>query len=100
MKKHRRSGKTEFLDGVFRRLLFSRSGHVSGVVLRVDRGMVSVSLEPHEGAAILRLVELGRKLPVLAVRSDAPAAAGEGDVRYAFTSLATTQGRPRGWPPA
>ncbi len=99
MKTRRKPGEAKFLNGVFRRLRFSRSGHVSGVVLRVDGAAVFVALQPHEGAAMLRLVELGKRLPVLAVESEAPGAAGGSELQYAFKSLATPQGRPRAWPP-
>ena len=99
MKAHRKQAEAKFLNGVFRRLRFSRSGHVSGVELRIDGATVYVTMQPHDGAAILSLVELGKRLPVLAVRSEGSGAAGKSGLCYAFKSLATPQGRPRAWPP-
>ncbi len=87
-----------FLNGSFRRLHFSRDGHVSGVVLKMNRTTVSVMMGPREGAAILRLVSLGRALPVLATFDQAANVTGKGEACYALISLATPEGRPRAWP--
>jgi len=94
----RNAGEVQFLKGTFRRLLFSRTGHVSGIVLKLNRSTVSVMMEPREGAAMLPLVSLGKELLVLATQSPTPMGRGKSDTCYRFISLATPEGRPRAWP--
>jgi len=98
MAAHRRTPTVRFLNGVFRRLCFSRDGHVSGVVLRIDGAPVEVMMGPREGAEILRLVGLGERFPVLATENIGREVAGHGDSAYTLISLATLRGRPKAWP--
>jgi len=90
--------QAEFLEGTCRQFLFSPKGAIEGVLMRVERKLVQVSMTAEQGAVLSLLTRPGQRLRVRAELDRSGKAAESTHPVYKFEALADAEGQALQWP--
>ena len=84
---------SEFIVGTSKHLLFSPKGGIEGVLLKVGRAVVQITIEPGIGAIFAGLAAPGKRVRLLASPDRSPKTKHAAHPVFQFESLADAEGR-------